>query len=69
MKKRVATRRKRKENNPQKNVTEDVIYDKMFITKTLNQNHGSEKFISDSGATLHMVNSEGNLTNLKGAKI
>ena len=41
----------------------------MFITKTLNQNHGSEKFISDSGATLHMVNSEGNLTNLKGAKI
>ena len=37
----------------------------MFITKTPNQENGIIFFIEDSGATSQMVNSEGNMTNLK----
>ena len=48
--------------------TEDVIYEKLFIMKTSNQDHDGEKLIADSGATSHMVNLEENMTNLKDSK-
>ena len=51
-----------------KNVTENVICNKLFITKISNQEHDSKTFIADSGATPHMVNSEENMTNLNNAE-
>ena len=47
------------------NYTEEVIYDKLFIWKTSNQNYDSETFIADSGATSHMLNPEENTKNRK----
>ena len=40
----------------------------MFIAKTSNQDHDSETFITDSGATSYIVNLEENMTNLKDAE-
>ena len=51
-----------------KNVREDIIYQKLFIMKTSNEEHYSETFIADPGAKSHMVNSEGNVMNLKDYK-
>ena len=42
-----------------------MLYDELYIAKTSNQEHDSEIFIADSGATSHMVNLENNMTNLK----
>ena len=50
------------------NVTEEVIYNKIFIAKISNQSHDKETFIVDSNSTSHMVNSEENMTNFKDAK-
>ena len=50
-------------------VIEYVIYDKLFITKTSNQEHDKEIFIMDSGATSHLINSEENMTNHKDSEI
>ena len=36
-------------------VTEDIIYDKLFVVKTSNQEHGRKTFIADCGATSYMV--------------
>ena len=51
-----------------KNVTENVVYNELFITKISNKEHDREIFIADSGAMSHMVNSEENITNLKNAE-
>ena len=48
-----------------KNVTEDVVYDELFISKTSDMEHDRKMFIADSGVMSHMVNSEENITNLK----
>ena len=50
------------------NVKEDAVYDELFIAKTSNQEHDSETFIADYGATSHMLNLEENTTNLKDAQ-
>ena len=47
---------KKAEKEYENNVAEGVIYDKLFIAKTSNQEHDRETFIADSGATSHMVN-------------
>ena len=41
-----------------------MVYDEIFIAKISKQEHDSETFILDSGATSHMVNTEENITNL-----
>ena len=46
---------KRAEKEYASNITEDIVYNKLFIAKTSNQYHDSQKFIEDSGATSHMV--------------
>ena len=60
--------KKKVEKESANNVTEDVVYNELFIAKTSNQGHASETFIPDSGATSHMVNLEENMTNLKDTK-
>ena len=61
--------KKKAEKEYKKNVTEYVIYNKLFIAKTSNQEHDKENFIADFVATSHMVNSEENMTNLKNNEI
>ena len=57
-------RRKKAKTKDAKNVTEEIIYDKLFIVKELNQKCDSETFIADSDAMSHMVTPEENMTNL-----
>ena len=59
---------KRAEKEYSNNVTEDVIYDELFIAKISNQEHEHELFIAGSGATSNMVNLEEKMTNLKYAE-
>ena len=40
-----------------------------YLLKTQNQDHDRETFIADFGATSHMVNTEENVANPKGAEI
>ena len=60
---------KKAQKESSKNVTGYVIYNKLAIRKTSNQEHYSKKSITDSGATSHMLNLEEKMTNLKGFKI
>ena len=57
--------KKKAEKEYAKNITEDEVYNKLFISKTSNQDNDRKIFIAGSGATSHMVNSEDNMTNLK----
>ena len=61
-------RRKKAEKEYANNVTEYVIYNEPFMKKKPNQEHYSETFIAESGATSHMVNPEEKMMNLKDAK-
>ena len=47
------------------NVTKDVIYNKLCMAKTSNQEHYSKKFIADFCATPHRVKLEENMIFLK----
>ena len=57
--------KKKRPKNSTKNVTEEVIYNELFITKIPNQKYYSKIFITDCSSMLHMVNSEENMTNYK----
>ena len=41
-----------------KKVTEDIVYDELFIAKKSNLDHDIETFVMDSRATSHMINSD-----------
>ena len=60
---------KKAEKESEKNVTEDVIYDELFIAKTSMQHHDRKILIVHSGNTSHMVNLKGNMKTLKDTKI
>ena len=61
-------KKKKAEKQSSNNATEDVIYNELFIVRKSNQEHDSEIFIMDSGATSHMVYLEENMTNLNDYK-
>ena len=64
-KKIIDMRRKRREKNLQ--TISQKTYSPMnyLFAKTSNQKHDIKIFITDYGATSHMLNSEDNMTNLK----
>ena len=51
-------KRKNSEKESANNVTEEFIYNILFIVKNSNQNYNSKTFIADYSATPHMVNLE-----------
>ena len=58
--------KKKRKRNLQKFLTEDVLYNKLFIKKR--QTKTIKKKCVDSSAKLHMVNLEDNIMNLRDSK-
>ena len=60
--------RRKKTGKSAKKSTEEIIYEKLLIVKTSNQNYDRETFIVDSVATSHIIKLEENMMNLKDAE-
>ena len=65
---KVCYKKKKSEKESANNITEDIVYNELFVAKTSNKEHDRKIFIVDCGSTSHIVNSENNMTNLKDIK-